>query len=268
MDPCIMERCPLSRTSPPRESLYLARWLRPALQALAVLLAALVGCYPSGHPHIAPLAPHPVPQEIVVRTTAFLFHMGARVDETWPARAEETYEALGKASSLMLEEEDVLVPMISQELGILWPREPLDFDVVLADREPTAPCEGAFASRIELSPSMREPATFLACVVERGLARLAAGSAIQQAIERVRAPMSEPARARTSDLYACVFTYAASAAMVARMPEHARVLEAPLGRACTRPELAWMQGHWLGRVRQEVTSEAFGEEAARALGTE
>jgi hypothetical protein len=233
---------------------------------LAALAALGLGCPPAQVARGTPLPARSVPQEIVVRTSAFVFQMGGRADATWPLHADRTYEALARETSVLLTEEDALVPLVAQQLGFSWPPEPLDFDVVLAESGGGGPCAGALASRVDLDADHPEPVGFFACVLRRGIARVASKSAVAQAIERVRDGAPEPARDATAGLYGCISAYAVTSVLVVRVPGSARVLAAPLEQACTRPALAWVSRRWLSRVRDEVTPESFGEEAARTVG--
>jgi hypothetical protein len=228
---------------------------------LALLLSLALGslaCTPGPSVRPAPLLPRTPPREIVVRTTSFRFHMGARVDETWPVRAEETRAALGQLLPVLLEEEDTTVPVLAKELGVAWPDDPVDFDARLGPG--AAPCDPKMARVLDVSGGRAR--MFFACVLERAFMRLAPESAAYRGVESGSA--GEPQAER---LYACIVTVAVSTVLVARADdkEDARGVERGLAEGCDPRALDWVAREWIKRVREEETADAFGARAARAL---
>jgi hypothetical protein len=185
--------------------------------------------------------------------------MGAAVDPTWPDKAEETRMALGARLPELLEEEDTTVPILAHQLGVAWPSEALDFDVILAG-EDSRPCD-AKIPRLLLAGG-GEGRVFFACVLERSFARIAEQGELHRSMAAVNAHEAEP-------VYACIVAYAVAAVMVARArdPKEAHAVEARLSAGCTPDALDWVAREWIKRVRNEETAEAFGTRAAVALAT-
>jgi hypothetical protein len=215
----------------------------------------IVACTPPPHP----LPRRVIPDELVIRTGRFAFHMGARVDETWPARAEETRAALGSSLGVVVDQEDTLVPMLTQELGIEWPREQLDVEVALSPPGVVPACGDASSRRLTLDPhDGAEPTLLFACVLRKSLARLAPESAMYRAM---------PAVEGRDALYGCVVRYAVAAALVAGATDKSlkTALEQGLGESCDARELDWLGKEWLKRVLEEEGAASFGKRAGTEL---
>jgi hypothetical protein len=241
----------------------LGRWARARLQArrtwalglLPLLLAVACEAGTAARPRTV-LSRVP-PEEIIVRTTSFAFHMGARVDERWPEKAEETRASLGQALSVLLVEEDTTVPILARQLGVTWPDDPLDFDVVLRAGGRGDGCDAKVPRLLDVGEAA--PRVFFACVLERSFGRLREESALHRGLTGGRAD-AEP-------VYACIVAYAVGAVMVAQASDRdeARAIENRLGDACTKGALAWVSREWIKRVRGGESAEAFGARAAREI---
>ena len=205
----------------------------------------------------APLPPRIPAREIIVRTTSFSFHMGARVDDTWPRLADETRTALGLQLPVLLEEEDTTVPVLTRELGVRWPEEPVEFDAVLGGAE--GPCDPKLPRVVDVSHG--EARTFFGCVLQRSFARLSSESTM------VRGIASVSGDGRGASLYGCIAAYAVSAVLVARAAgkDEARAVEAGLAGQCEPQALSWVARDWIQRVREEESAEAFGARGAREV---
>ena len=215
----------------------------------------------------APLR-HTPPEEIVIRTDRFRFHTGARIDETWPARAEETRVALGAAMELLLEEEDTTVPILARQLGVDWPSDPVDFDVLpRGPRSPPDPCAGGLRRRLSVGDT--SPVLFFACTLDASLAWLKGESALYRGMGTAGAGDAGGGGPATRDgLYACIVRYAVAAVLVARTPDRreAKRAEVALGEACAPKVIDWLGREWVKRVREEESAEAFGARAGREIG--
>jgi hypothetical protein len=199
---------------------------------------------------VRPPLPREPPDEIVVRTSRFRFHMGVRVDEAWLVNAEETRVALGRAVAVLLEDEDTATMVLAKQLGVEWPAEPLDFDVVLSEADGAPSCETGLPRRLKVGIGTPAPELFFACVLERSFARLADESAL------LRATSS----AHRTEVRDCLVKYAVAAVIVSGTPA-ARVshaLERRLGASCPAAELDFLVSEWVKRVRGDETAEAFG----------
>jgi len=240
----------------------LGRWAAAFLQASPRLALAIVGaCSAGAAAPPRPAVPRLPPEEIVVRTTSFAFRMGARVDEAWPARADETRAALGGELTALLEEEDITVPLLARQLGVTWPDEPLAFDVAMGPPGHVGPCDAEVPRLLHVARQGPPPAMFFACVLGRGFVRLAEESPLFRAIgARVRS------REDAARLYACVVGYAVAATLAAsrREPRTTRLLEQGLGERCTPAMLDWLGREWVKRVRDEESAAGFGARAAEA----
>jgi hypothetical protein len=204
--------------------------------------------------------PRVAPNELVVRTESFAFHMGVGIDPTWPEKAEETRIALGARLPELLDEEDTTVPILARQLGVTWPGEVLDFDVILAG-EDSRPCDAKIARLLLAGGGAGRD--FFACVLERSFARLGDQSELHRALTA--------ANAREADgLYACIVAYAVAAVMVARAEgrAEAHAAEARIAGSCSPGAEGWIGREWIKRVRSQETAAAFGERAAAALLTE
>jgi len=186
--------------------------------------------------------------------------MGAAVDPTWPEKAEETRMALGARLPELLDEEDTDVPILAHQLGVAWPDDALDFDVILAGDE-RRPCDAKIPRLLLVGGG--EGRVFFACVLERSFARLAQQAELHRELTAANAAQAEP-------LYACIVAYAVAAVMVARAsePKEARTVESRLSDDCTPRMLDWLGREWVKRVRGEETAGAFAARAALALATE
>ncbi len=238
------------------------------MKLLGVLAALAVSCGGARHGELdsAPLH-HTPPDEIIVRTDRFVFHMGARVDEAWPARAEETRVALGRSAETLLDQEDTTVAILARQLGVVWPTEPLDFDVLLsADERDVAPCATKLPRRLEVtlaSIAHPQPDLFFACALERGFTRLAAESALARAL-------GGAGDAGAGGFYACLTGYAVAVVLIAGTHDArvSRRLELGLSEMCSPRELDWLGTEWVKRVRDDESAEAFGARARRQLTRE
>jgi hypothetical protein len=239
---------------------FLGRWPARRLQArrlsLPIALSVAVatgGCGAGGAEARAPRSRVP-PDEIIVRTEHVAFHMGARVDPTWPAKAEETRVALGQAAEALLDDDGNAMEVLTRQLGVSWPEGTLDYDVALRP-DGAALCGEALPRRLDVAPKGDAPDLFFACVLERTLARLEAESSL--------------ARTLGSSHYPCVVRYAVSALLVARLARAnarmARTIEVRLADACGPEELDWLGKEWVKRVREDETAESFGARLAREL---
>jgi hypothetical protein len=217
--------------------------------------------------------PRTPPDSIVIRTDDFTFYMGARVDETWPARAEQTRDALGANLEMLALHEDAVVPTLAHQLGVAWPSEQPDFDVslranVMGEGDPT--CDAALPRMLyvrDTRSSAPRPAVFFACVLDRTFGRLEGESLLRRGIEGVRAGLVEPARKQTEGLYGCISAYAVATVVVAvaRDEKAAQVIEHDLGDRCSTKALDWLGHQWIKRVRDEESAEGFGRRAATEL---
>ena len=232
-----------------------------AFVVLALAVVPTPGCARGAAAGPVPPLTRVVPEAIIIRTTSFAFHLGAGVDPTWPAKSEKARAELGRALSVLLDEEDTAVPLLARQLGVAWPSETVDFDVVLRDAEGRAPCDAKLPRLLEVG---RTPARlFFACVLERSFARLAPDSSLYRAIAASRPSIADPG-GEASRLYACVTAYAVSALMVAQTHDEGeqRATEEALGEECAPRALAWVGHAWIKRVRGVETAEAFGARAA------
>jgi hypothetical protein len=236
--------------------------------ALSVPASCSLGCGSARHvePDLPPFHQAP-PDEIIVRTDHFAFHMGIRVDEAWAARADGTRAAVGRAAEVLLEDEDTTVSILSRQLGVEFPREPLDFDVALtAPVEPdVSGCDTKLPHRLELPVAAiahPQPELFFACVLERAFTRLEPESVLARAMGAGRAGSGD---GRAGPLYACVVQYAVGTMLVARAHDAkvSRRLEVRLGEVCSERELDWLGKEWVKRVREDESAEAFGARAAK-----
>lgn len=237
--------------------------LRGASVVLSGSLLA-VACVPAGGVRPSPTVARTPAREIIVRSSFFSFHMGALVDTSWPAKADETRAALGQLLPVLLEEEDTVVPVLARQLGVAWPAEPVDVNVVF--RGGAAPCEVEASRPVDVSEG--RPRTFFACVLERALARSSPTSGVFRGIEAHHGSALDDARPRDR-LYGCIVTFAVSAVLVVRAESRrdAQALEERLGTRCEPATLEWLAREWIKRVRDAETAEAFGARAMVELAS-
>jgi hypothetical protein len=254
---------------PSRARASLSRWRRACLQASprpvalgTAALFTLAACLPSTEARPRAVIPRTPPDEIVVRTTGFAFHSGAKVDATWPAKADATRLALGASLAVLLDQEDAVVPTLTRQLGVTWPSDPLDFDVSLAtDDAEDAPCAPKLPRVLALTPK-GDPTVFFACVLDRAFTRLVEESALYRAIAAAHPPADDAKR-----LYECVARYAVASAVIAGSvgvsAARDRALDASLAASCSPAALEWVEREWVKRVREEETVDGFGARAGR-----
>lgn len=207
-----------------------------------------------------------------MRTDRFLFHMGVKNDEAWATDSVRTRTSLGGALATLLDVEDIEIPILTRQLGMEWPADPIDFDVALLPRGPrgaesSGPCDPSRAGlpgRLEIAPVGEAPLPFFACVLERAFARERDKSELYRAILE-----GAPEKADAAALYACIVRVAITALHAAS--EESRtgrdVVErgARLRDACSEDALEWVSREWVKRVREEETAGAFGARAAALL---
>ncbi len=203
------------------------------------------------------LPPHAPTDAIVVRTDHFTFRLGRAVDHDWPARADETRSALGRALSLLLERELEVVGALAEQLGVVFPAQPLAFDAALA-RDDGVAC--GVDGTLGLGPRVT-PLSFFACVLERSFVSLGAGSA-------VHAGLASGGAGDADHAYRCIARYAVTAVVVAEVhpgPADTRALDDALGAACDPAAIAWLSRAWVSRVHNAESADAFGARAGREV---
>ena len=233
-------RVPLSRRGRPHRGRPAVR-LRPAIRLRALsagLVTVALGCAGASPAHPLPVPPRLPPDEVVVRTASFAFHMGARVDETWTTQADDARTALGSAIAVLLDEEDSAVPTLARQLGVVWPAEPLDFDVSFRGHRDDGPCDSGVPFRLVVTSSRATPTPFFACVLERGFVRLARESTIYRAVLATLEVHGEAAETAAERLYGCMVRYAVSGVVLAGPRD-------PSGEACDRAG-PWRELHGAG----------------------
>jgi hypothetical protein len=257
---------------PSRARAPLGRWAKSRPQAAQrfaglLTLALLVGCFGDPPARVVSIgAVRPPPDEIVVRTDRFLFHMGVKNDEAWATNSVKTRTSLGGALATLLDVEDIEIPILTRQLGMEWPSDAVDFDVALLPRgaESSGPCDPSRAGlpgRLEIAPGGEAPGPFFACVLERTFVRERDKSEIYRAI---LAGSSRSAEATA--LYACIVRVAVTALHVAseegRKERETVERAAHLREACSQEALEWVSREWVKRVREDETARAFGARAA------
>jgi hypothetical protein len=260
---------------PSRARAPLGRWGkgRPqAVQSFAGLLALalLGGCFGAPPARVVSIgAVRPPPDEIVVRTDRFLFHMGVKNDEAWAEDSVRTRTSLGGALAILLDVEDTEIPILTRQLGLEWPSDPVDFDVALLPRgaESLGPCDPSRAGlsrRLEIAPMGEAPGPFFACVLERTFLVEKEKSTLYRA---VLAGASDAAEAAA--LYACIVRVAVTAVRVASAEDRKGREEveaaARLRETCSEEALGWVSREWVKRVREEETAASLGARAMAAL---
>ncbi len=174
-----------------------------------------MGCASATPTHPLPTLPRLPPDEVVVRTTNFVFHMGVRVDEAWATEAEEARAALGSALGVLLDEEDSVVPTLARQLGVPWPGEALDFDVSFRGERDDGPCDSSVPRRLYVATSRAAPAQFFACVLNRSFVRLAGESAVYRAILATLEQHGDVTAQASERLHACFVRYAVASVVLA-----------------------------------------------------
>ena len=232
---------------------------------------AMVACAAETHGHPAPIVPRAPPDSIDIRTDRFTFHMGARVDPTWPAKAEQTRDALGGELAALMDQEDTTVPILARQLGVTLPDETTDFDVALLPGAPSGadtPCDAQLVGALHVRDRRlvpAQPAVFFACVLRRTFSKLMEKSGVHRAIVLAHAPIDEVGKREADHLYGCIMQFAVATVVSARdedKDEAKRVLGG-LPDACTPSELDWVSHTWVKRVREDESAMDYGSHAAK-----